>query len=151
MQDAYTLDDLRRCDGTDDEEDEPVLLSFSGSVYDVTDGRCFYGSHGVYHALTGRDATRMLAKGLLLPESDDEARLPLTPAHLNELRGWQEHFDMKYIRLGLLKPLADQAAGAAAGEIRNGDRGLQHSLDSGSLTAGGGRGDGAWRDVGIVD
>jgi predicted heme/steroid binding protein len=95
----YDLDDLRRWDGRDG---GPILLAMMGQVSDVTDGREFYGIHGCYHALQGCDASRALAKGLLEPESEEEASKPLTTAELNTLCEWREHYEFKYMRLGPL-------------------------------------------------
>lgn len=77
-------------------------MAFCGTVYDVTDGAEYYGASGPYHALTGRDSTRMLAKGILEPESSAEAAAPLKPHELQMLVDWRAHFERKYLRLGPL-------------------------------------------------
>jgi predicted heme/steroid binding protein len=106
---CFTLADLRRWDGSDEEEDEPVLLLVDGHVYDVADGREHYGVGRPYHDMTGRDASRFLARGLLTEETEEEARKPLTKMQEMELAGWVEHFEYKY------KRLRGTAPGAAAG------------------------------------
>ena len=61
-----------------------------------TDGRSFSGPGGCYHALTGCDATRLLAKGLLAPESESEASTPLSDEERHQLEEWKQHYDYKY-------------------------------------------------------
>ncbi len=39
---------------------QQILLAYEGSVYDVTQGKEFYGTGGPYHFLAGTDATAML-------------------------------------------------------------------------------------------
>ena len=72
------------------------------SVFDVTDGREFYGVGGVYRALVGADASRLLAKGLLSPETVEEAKQPLTALEQRTLSDWHEHYVYKYRKLGRL-------------------------------------------------
>jgi hypothetical protein len=72
------------------------------AVFDVTDGMGLYGANGVYEALVGVDASRLLAKGILQPESEEEARQPLTRAEEQTLREWHEFYTFKYGRVGKL-------------------------------------------------
>jgi predicted heme/steroid binding protein len=58
---AYTLEDLQRFDGSDD--DRPIALVCNGDVFNVSDARDLYGGEGCYAALSGKDASRLLAKG----------------------------------------------------------------------------------------
>ena len=186
----YTLEDLRKWNGTSDDGDDeeaPVLLAFGGdgvcahdtppealglrrpalrcpitpaatptgrspsritlptpfAVYDVTDGREFYGRRGVYHALTGRDASRLLAKGLLDEESAEEAGRPLTSGELAELRSWQDHFGWKYARIGAL--VEGGAAADRADDRGNGDGSRVGGREAEVVARGG---EAAWRDVG---
>ena len=98
----YSERDLRRWIGKDG---GPLLMAVDGIVFDVTDGREFYAPSGCYHALVGHDATRLLAKGLLEPESDEEARQPLTSGEREQLNEWKVHYDIKYgPPLGRLEP-----------------------------------------------
>ena len=71
-------------------------------MFDVTDGREFYGVDGVYRALVGGDASRLLAKSLLVPESIEEARQPLTALEQRTLSDWHDHYVFKYPKLGRL-------------------------------------------------
>ena len=100
---SFTADDLRHFDGRNE---RPILLCICGDVFDVTDGRIFYGPGGCYAALVGCDASRLLAKGKLEPESAEELSKALTPYHQSELRMWREHFTSKYVLLkGTVAPV----------------------------------------------
>ena len=46
--------------------------------------------------LAGRDASRLLAKGILEPESAEAAKVPLQPFELATLRDWREHYETKW-------------------------------------------------------
>ena len=79
----------------------------------VSNGREFYGHDGCYRALAGRDASRLLAKGILEDEDAEEAKRPLSSYEESQLREWHEHFQFKYVLLGaLLPPAAEPGAGA---------------------------------------
>ncbi|KAL2431461.1 hypothetical protein ABEF95_009274 [Exophiala dermatitidis] len=93
------------------QDNSPVYLAVRGKVYDVSSGRNFYGPGGPYENFAGRDATRglacqsfdeeMLTKDLDGP-LDDCA--DLTPEQLENLQGWIERFDEKYLVVGKLVP-----------------------------------------------
>ena len=53
----FTLEQLLQYNGTKDEksnEDKPVYLSINGMVFDVTQGRAFYGPGGPYEKVCRR-------------------------------------------------------------------------------------------------
>lgn len=52
---------LARYDGSDARL--PILLALNGTIYDVTQGRRFYGPGGMYAGFGGRDATRAFVTG----------------------------------------------------------------------------------------
>lgn len=91
--------------------DALVYLAVKGKVHDVTGGRNFYGPGGPYENFAGRDATRglacqsfdeeMLTKDLDGPLDDCS---DLDKDQLENLQGWVERFDEKYLVVGQLKP-----------------------------------------------
>ena len=91
---GYTESELHAYNGS--EPDRPILIGADGQVYNVSRG-CddFYGPDGCYTKLAGRDASRLLAKGILEPESARDAKVPLQPFELSTLRGWCEHYETK--------------------------------------------------------
>ena len=89
----------------------------------VSNGREFYGHDGCYRALAGRDASRLLAKGRLEPESAAEAAEPLRRDELETLREWRELFEFKYVRLGPLEGWTGHAPPQDAPGERQGDEG----------------------------
>ncbi|KAK5072004.1 Dihydrodipicolinate synthase [Lithohypha guttulata] len=89
--------------------DGKVYLAVKGKVHDVTSGRNFYGPGGPYENFAGRDATRglacqsfdedMLTKNLDGPLDDCS---DLGADQLENLQGWVERFDEKYLVVGKL-------------------------------------------------
>ena len=77
--------------------------SADGAVFNVSRGREYSGAGGCYHALAGRDSSRLLAKGRLEPASARSAAEPLRRLELETLREWRELFEFKYVRLGPLR------------------------------------------------
>eukprot|EP01147_Barroeca_monosierra_P003162 gene3162-5905_t len=63
----YSLKDLERFTGED--LDQPILMAIKGVVFDVSEGRRFYGPGAPYHVLAGKDCTR--AVGLWSLEERD--------------------------------------------------------------------------------
>mmetsp|Transcript_66799 Transcript_66799/g.159842 ORF Transcript_66799/g.159842 Transcript_66799/m.159842 type:complete len:161 (-) Transcript_66799:249-731(-) len=90
--------DLKPYNGQDPEK--PILLAIDGRVFNVWRGRDFYGKDGPYEVFAGRDATRLLAKGIL-NEAEDNGQ-PLTAMEQEVLQGWKEHFTFKYDDCGPL-------------------------------------------------
>ncbi|KAF7884682.1 uncharacterized protein EAF02_005018 [Botrytis sinoallii] len=87
----------------------PVYLSVRGRVFDVSNGRNFYGPGGPYENFAGRDASRGLAKGSFDAEmltEDLQGELDtledLNAEELDALRGVGERFEEKYLVVGRL-------------------------------------------------
>ncbi|KAI5290591.1 hypothetical protein KEM54_001089 [Ascosphaera aggregata] len=105
---VYTPTTLLRFNG---ENNAPVYLAVKGKVYDVTSGKNFYGPGGPYANFAGRDASRglacqsfdeeMLTKDLKGPLDDLK---DLTREQLDNLAGWEERFNTKYLVVGKLVP-----------------------------------------------
>ncbi|XP_060070541.1 uncharacterized protein LOC132550489 [Ylistrum balloti] len=55
----FTAAELRGYDGRDSKK--PLLMAVRGVVFDVSEGKDFYGPDAGYHALVGRDASRAIA------------------------------------------------------------------------------------------
>lgn len=94
--------ELKQYDGTQDEEG-PILFAADGKVFNVYKGRNFYGPGGEYHLFAGRDATRLLARGKLEEETEEEKSKPLTMAERAALQGWIWTFKGKYDIVGELE------------------------------------------------
>jgi membrane-associated progesterone receptor component len=94
---------LAEFDGTDEDEDGPMLFAADGLVFNVWKGRNFYGPGGEYHIFAGRDATRLLAKTILEEEEPEALLLPLNIAEKAALAGWMYTFKNKYEVVGRLE------------------------------------------------
>ncbi|EXJ82964.1 hypothetical protein A1O3_06781 [Capronia epimyces CBS 606.96] len=93
------------------QDNNPVYLAVRGKVYDVTSGRNFYGPGGPYENFAGRDATRGLAcqsfdEEMLTKDLDGPLDDCADLAHdqIDNLNGWIERFDEKYLVVGKLEP-----------------------------------------------
>jgi len=92
------------------ENGKPVYLAVRGKVYDVSSGRNFYGPGGPYENFAGRDATRGLAcqsfdEDMLTKDLDgplDDCK-DLDKDQIENLSGWIERFDEKYLVVGKLE------------------------------------------------
>ena len=117
----FTVEQLRYFDGTKDEksgDDKPVYLSVNGTVFDVSDGRDFYGVNGPYANFAGHECGVALAKMSFDTEhlDDLEGCNNLSPSEKNELDGWIEKFTYyrpypikgRLVPDSVLKPLADR-------------------------------------------
>lgn len=87
-------------DGNLDPEGGPILIALDGYVYNVWKGRNFYGLGGPYSIFAGKDATRLLAKGLLEEETLEVRTIPLTLGERAVLSTWVLKFKAKYECLG---------------------------------------------------
>jgi len=81
----------------------PLLIAVDGSIYNAYKGRHFYGPGCEYHIFAGRDATRLLAKGLLEEEPLETSTLPLTLKDRATLAAWVLTFKSKYEVVGRLE------------------------------------------------
>lgn len=93
----FTAQQLRVFDGTPDEHNQqpkPVYLSVAGIVFDVSDGRDFYGPGGPYEKFAGRECGVALSKfafdEIYLDVPVDRASL--NPGERMELDQWIEKF-----------------------------------------------------------
>ena len=75
---SLTDGELRAYDGTDPAK--PLYLAINGTIYDVPNGRRFYGPGGSYHFFGGADASRAFVTSCF--DSD------ITP----DMRGVEEMF-----------------------------------------------------------
>ncbi len=55
---TFTEEELKKYDGTDPKM--PIYIGMEELVYDVTEGREYYQTDGVYHYLAGKDSTTEL-------------------------------------------------------------------------------------------
>jgi membrane-associated progesterone receptor component len=98
---TWALEELKAFDGKTD-EDGPILMAVSGSVFNVWKGRHFYGPGCEYGIFAGRDATRLLAKQKLEEETLEELAKPLNVAEKASLEAWYWIIKNKYEVVGKL-------------------------------------------------
>ncbi|KAF3433005.1 hypothetical protein FNV43_RR24107 [Rhamnella rubrinervis] len=116
-----TEDDLKQYDGADPKK--PLLMAIKGQIYDVSQGRVFYGPGGPYALFAGKDASRALAK-MSFEDQDLTGDISgLGPFELEALQDWEYKFMSKYVKVGTIKktvPVTDEAA--SNGEASKTDR-----------------------------
>ncbi|KAK2460486.1 hypothetical protein APHAL10511_007492 [Amanita phalloides] len=109
----YTPKMLAEFDGKDGGR---ILLAITGTVFDVSAGRSFYGPEGMYGNFAGRDASRGMAKqsfesDMLTSIDQPIDRLTdLKPDEIENMKGWYDHFANKYIVCGKLVENDDVSA-----------------------------------------
>ncbi|KAG2204649.1 hypothetical protein INT47_011944 [Mucor saturninus] len=82
----YTPVELLPYNGT---EDSRILMGVNGSVYDVTQGRSFYGPGSPYANFAGHDASRGLAKNSFDPEMMVDPYGPIDKLEDLEADDWE--------------------------------------------------------------
>jgi len=92
-------------DGTKDDDDNggyPILMAVKDRVFDVgaKNGHQFYGPNGEYRIMAGRDASRFLAKNILIEETHDERNVKLSVAEEANLEMWYWIIRNKYPLVG---------------------------------------------------
>jgi len=93
----FILAQLRKFDGTIDpktDEPRPLYLSISGTVFDVKNGKDFYGPGGPYEKFAGRECGVALAKMSFEEEDldDIEGCQKLSRGDQDQLAGWVHKF-----------------------------------------------------------
>ncbi|KAI6246331.1 Damage response protein 1 [Erysiphe necator] len=108
------------------QKDMPVYLSVRGKVFDVSLGRNFYGPGGPYENFAGRDASRGLAKGsfeaaMLTQDLNGplDTLSDLTADELDSLKDWEGRFHEKYLVVGRLISVDDEAKEKEKEEEKN--------------------------------
>lgn len=101
----FTPQTLAKYNGSDNPR---IFIAVKGRVFDVTQGKTFYGPGGPYANFAGRDASRGLAlnsfeESCLTPldEPIDDLK-GLTKEELESLENWEDHFENKYKVVGTL-------------------------------------------------
>ncbi|WFD19614.1 hypothetical protein MCAP1_001848 [Malassezia caprae] len=98
----FTPEELKKFDGSN--PDLPVLLSISGSVFDVSKGVLYYGPGGPYHMFAGRDASRAYVTGCFETHLTHDVR-GLSPEQVEALERWYKFYadHNTYYKVGSLK------------------------------------------------
>jgi membrane-associated progesterone receptor component len=101
----WTDEELQMYNGTnnnDNEERGPILMAIKNHVFNVgtNNGYQFYGPNGDYHIMAGRDASRFLAKNIVIEETIDEKNVSLTVAQEANLEMWYWIIKNKYPCVG---------------------------------------------------
>ncbi|VVC41400.1 Hypothetical protein CINCED_3A019817 [Cinara cedri] len=88
-----------------------IYLSILGNVFDVTEGKRFYGPGGSYHAFSGRDASRSFITGLFDEENLTDHVIDMDPNDLIGLDTWLNTYKKKYKEIGKLIGLYYDSSG----------------------------------------
>jgi membrane-associated progesterone receptor component len=95
---GFYIEELKKYNGVDNER---ILMALNGVVYDVTNGRDFYGPEGEYHIFAGRDASRGLAKmSLEMKDVENSSIDDLSLSERDSLSNWCARLEAKYTIAG---------------------------------------------------
>lgn len=93
-----TLEEMSKCTGED--PFRPILFAVRGQVYDVTEGRAFYGPGGAYHVFAGREVSRALAR-MVVTEAECTGDLSdVDERQMATLQDWEAKLGKKYKIVG---------------------------------------------------
>jgi predicted heme/steroid binding protein len=111
--------ELKRYDGSD--PTLPLYLAINGTIYDVSNGRRFYGPGGSYASFSGVDATRAFVTGCFAEDITPDLR----GAELMYLPEDDPDIDSQYSS-GALKKLKEQERRYAKTQV---EQSVQHWVD----------------------
>ncbi|CAI8595128.1 unnamed protein product [Vicia faba] len=97
-----TETELRLYNGSD--KSKPILISVKGQIYDVSEGRNFYGPGGSYTMFAGKECSRALALLSFKPQDINGNLQGLDESDLTILEDWEYKFIEKYPKVGQLVP-----------------------------------------------
>jgi len=88
---------------------ETIYVAADGLVFDVTSAKNLYGPDGDYAVMAGRDASRMLARGVLQMKDTikDDDDTPLSLPQRAALKAWIKALESKYKVVACLENRAD--------------------------------------------
>eukprot|EP00048_Salpingoeca_helianthica_P023824 m.27442 g.27442 ORF g.27442 m.27442 type:complete len:234 (-) comp9016_c0_seq1:28-729(-) len=102
----FTLEELKFYNGTNEvpelDNEKAVYLAVNCVVFDVTQGKAFYGPGGPYSCFAGRDATRGLATMEFQTRDEWDDLSGLSAQERQTAQEWEDKFRMKYIIRGRL-------------------------------------------------
>ncbi|XP_050364370.1 probable steroid-binding protein 3 [Argentina anserina] len=93
-----TSEELRQYNGTD--PSKPIYVALKGRIFDVTNGKSFYGPGGPYAMFAGKDASRALAKMTKNEEDITTDLQGLSDKEIGVLTDWENKFEAKYPVVG---------------------------------------------------
>ena len=102
---GHVIDNDTLASKTGSEGDGEVWLSVLGKVYNVTEGRRFYGEGGSYSIFAARDASGYFASGKFDEESARAVEYDsLSKSALSDLKHWVEFYEKKdaYPQIGVM-------------------------------------------------
>jgi membrane-associated progesterone receptor component len=103
----WTDEELLMYNGTNNTTNDggqrgPILMAIKNHVFNVgtNNGYQFYGPNGDYHIMAGRDASRFLAKNIVIEETIDEKNEKLSVGQEANLEMWYWIIKNKYPCVG---------------------------------------------------
>ncbi|KAH6561547.1 hypothetical protein BASA50_009542 [Batrachochytrium salamandrivorans] len=96
---VLTPEMLAKYDGSD--PSLPIYIAIKGIIYDVTEGRSYYGKKGSYEFFAGKDATRAYITGCFQADLTHDLR-GLSDAQIESLSTWTDFYGKhdKYFQVG---------------------------------------------------
>ncbi|CAH1403462.1 unnamed protein product [Nezara viridula] len=95
----FTVNELKQFSG---EKSDKIYLSILGKVFDVTEGKKYYGIGEGYHGFAGRDASKAFITGDFTEQGLIDDISDLTLNELSDLKEWVLKYEKDYIYKGKL-------------------------------------------------
>lgn len=111
----WTKRELSRYDGRDENNDS-IMLSFLGLVYNVTANKQHYSPGAEYNAFAGRDATRAFVTGNFTHDLHDDVS-DLDESFFSHLDSWQSFYSTSYPVVGRLEGNFYDSKGCSTKEL----------------------------------
>ncbi|KAG2370838.1 hypothetical protein C9374_013794 [Naegleria lovaniensis] len=95
---VFTEEDLAHYNGVGENKKLPLLLAIAGRVYDVSEGKDYYGPGGGYSFFSGRDGTRSFVTGCFDEKkeectSEQSKYSDFTEEKLQSIKDWIKFYD----------------------------------------------------------
>ncbi|CAD5126076.1 DgyrCDS14242 [Dimorphilus gyrociliatus] len=104
---VFSHEELSQYNGKDTEK--PVYLAVKGVVFDVSEGRRFYGPGGNYHMMAGKDVSRAMATQELMDQDMTHDVAGLSDDQLQSLDNmFTKLYLTKYKKVGYMQYLLEE-------------------------------------------
>ena len=121
----FTKDELAAYTG---KNGEAVYLSILGNIFDVTNGRKYYGHDGSYSFFAGRDSSRAFVSGDFTEKGLSEDLTGLSDLEILSIQEWLIFYKEHYTYVGKLSGIYHNSDGSATAALTKYEDTLDQAL-----------------------